>query len=189
MKDILASVRMLFWMTLLCGGLYPLLSAGISRACFKSQADGSLMSQGEQVLGSSLLSQKFSLPKYFWERPSAVAYNPQPSGASNYGPTSAALKAAYTYNMTSTAAANPGLGDIPQDLLFASASGVDPDISPEAARYQIPRVAKARGFNAAQSQNLAALVESSIEAPDLGVLGQPRVNVLKLNLALDAMKP
>ena len=188
MKDIVASIRMLLWFTLLCGGIYTLAVTAVCQTLFKDKADGGLIRAGDGALvGSSLLAQEFKTDKYFWARPSAVKYDPQSSGGSNLGPTSAALKKAVDDNRAALTKANPGAGDPPQDLLFASASGLDPHISPDAARYQIARVAAARKFDDAHLASLKALVESSIEIPDWGIFGEYRVNVLKLNLALDAM--
>jgi K+-transporting ATPase ATPase C chain len=185
MKDIVASLRMLAWMTLLCGALYPLASAGISRTLFKDASDGSLVTVNGTVVGSSLIGQNFSAPKYFWPRPSAAGngYDPTNSGGSNLGPTSAALLKAVETRRLALSASDPGEGEVPQDLLFASGSGLDPHISPAGARYQVARVAAARHWDAAKVQ---ALVDQMTEGPTFGVLGEPRVNVLKLNLALDA---
>jgi K+-transporting ATPase ATPase C chain len=185
MKDIVASLRMLAWMTLLTGALYPLASAGISRTLFRDKADGSLVSANGAVVGSSLIAQNFSAPKYFWPRPSAAGngYDPTSSGGSNLGPTSAALVKAVETRRLAMSMSNPGEGEVPQDLLFASGSGLDPHISPEAAKYQVARVAVARKWDPAKVQ---ALVDQLTEGPTFGVLGEPRVNVLKLNLALDA---
>ena len=188
MKDFIAAARMLAWMTLLCGGIYTLAVTAACQTAFKDKADGSLVVRGGTVVGSALIGQQFSSDRYFWGRPSAVGYNPQPSGGSNLGPISAALKQAVDKNRAALEKADPGQGEPPQDLLFASGSGLDPDISPEAALYQVARVAKARGFDAARSAELLALVRSSVQGPDWGVFGQPRVNVLKLNLALDALR-
>jgi K+-transporting ATPase ATPase C chain len=187
MKDIIASLRMLVWMTLLCGAIYPLASAGVSRVLFKDKADGSLVTVNGTVVGSSLLAQNFSAPKYFWPRPSAAGngYDPTSSGGSNLGPTSAALVKAVADRRMAWSRSNPGEGEVPQDLLFASGSGLDPHISPEAARYQVARVAAARQWDAAKVQ---ALVDQQTEGPTFGVLGEPRVNVLQLNLALDAQR-
>ncbi len=187
MKDLTAALRMTAWMTLLCGGLYTLAVTGASRWAFRDSAEGSLIERGGVVVGSALIAQKFTSQRYFWERPSAVDYNPQPSGGSNLGPTSAALKQAVDQRRVALEKADPGEGEPPQDLLFASASGLDPDISPAAALYQVDRVAQARGFGPARTARLRTLVEAAVEGPQWGLLGEPRVNVLKLNLALDAM--
>jgi K+-transporting ATPase ATPase C chain len=187
MKQILSAARMLFVLTILTGVIYPACITLIAAAMFPAQAGGSLIMVNGRAVGSALLGQKTTAPGYFWPRPSATGYNPLPSGASNQGPTSAALQAAVEtrraeiwaiYNL-------PSGVPIPTDLLFASGSGLDPHLSPAAARLQTARVAAARGLSAAQQQQLAVLVEQAIESPQWGLLGQARVNVLKLNLAVD----
>jgi potassium-transporting ATPase KdpC subunit len=157
---------------------------------FPAQANGSLIERDGQVVGSALIGQSFTSERYFWPRPSAIDYNPLPSGGSNLGPTSAALQAKVIERAAAIRQANRLAEDaaIPTDLLFASGSGLDPHISPDAARLQIDRVAAARSFTSAQRDQLTALIERSIEPPQLGVLGEPRVNVLRLNLAVDRMQ-
>ena len=183
MKNILTSIRMLVAMTLVTGLAYPLAVSGLAGLLFPAQAAGSMLTKDGKVIGSSLIAQKFTTDKYFWPRPSACDYNASSSSGSNYGPCSAALKKAVDDRRTALAKAHPGQAEIPEDLLFASGSGLDPHISPAAARYQVARVAAARKLDAAK---VADLVESAIEAPQFGVLGDARVNVLQLNLALDA---
>jgi K+-transporting ATPase ATPase C chain len=177
-------------LTLLTGVAYPLAVTAAAQAAFPAQANGSLVSAGGQVVGSALIGQANTAPRYFWPRPSAIGYNPLPSGGSNLGPTSAALQAAVAARAADLRAANHLSADVPlpPDLLFASGSGLDPHISPEAARLQIDRVAQARQFTPAQRAALAALVDRFVEPPQWGVLGQPRVNVLQLNLAVDCLK-
>jgi K+-transporting ATPase ATPase C chain len=179
---ILQSVRMLAFMTLVTGVAYPLGVTGISQMLFKQQADGSLIVRNEKVVGSSLIGQPFSDPKYFWGRPSATSpmpYNGASSSGSNQGPTNPALKEAVEGRIKDHGGKTP----VPADLVSASGSGLDPHISPAAAEYQIARVAKARGI---QESVLKELVQKHTEARQLGILGEPRVNVLRLNLALDA---
>ena len=179
MKTILQSVRFLIVLTLLTGVVYPVTVTVLSKVFFAKQANGSLITNGEKVIGSELLAQKFEDPKYFWPRPSGGDYATVASGATNKGPTSADLVKAINERRKK-------LGpDAPADLLTASGSGLDPHVSPAAARFQIARIAAARklAFDA-----VAELVEAKIEAPQLGFLGEPRVNVLALNLALDALK-
>jgi len=190
MKNLIVSLRMLLWMVLLTGGIYPLVAAGISRPLFKDQADGSLLSVNGTVVGSSLIAQKFAADKYFWPRPSAAGtgYDPLNSGGSNLGPTSAALVKAVADRRTALMKADPGAGEPPQDLLFASGSGLDPHISLEAALYQLARVAAARNMDAPHQAAVRSLVGTFVENPDWGIFGQPRVNVLKLNLALDGLR-
>jgi K+-transporting ATPase ATPase C chain len=174
---------MLAFMTLVTGVAYPLGVTGISQMLFKQQADGSLIVRNEKVVGSSLIGQPFSDPKYFWGRPSATSpmpYNGASSGGSNQGPTNPALKEAVEERIKALGSkARP----VPVDLVTASGSGLDPHISPAAAEYQIPRVAKARNIS---EEKLRELVARHTEGRQLGILGEPRVNVLRLNLALDA---
>lgn len=167
--------------TLITGVMYPLAITGVAQAAFPHQADGSPIVRDGQVVGSELIGQSFARPDYFWGRPSAAGggYDARASSGSNLGPSSRAL----AERMEQEAARyGAPASEIPADLLTASASGLDPHISPQAARYQIARVAAARGLPQA---DIARLVEAAIEAPTLGVLGEPRVNVLRLNLALD----
>jgi len=185
MKNTLISIRMLLVLTVITGLAYPLAVTGLAKGLFPAQAEGSMVMKDGNTIGSSLIAQKFTSDKYFWSRPSACDYNASGSSGSNYGPTSAALKKAVDDRRAILLKAHPGQSDIPEDLLFASASGLDPHISPAAARYQVARVATARKLDPAK---VIALVESSVEAPQFGILGEPRVNVLELNLALDVMK-
>jgi potassium-transporting ATPase KdpC subunit len=186
MKHLVPSLRMLLFLTLILGFGYPLLMTGLSKAFFSSNANGSLIEKNGQVIGSSLIGQKFEKPQYFWSRPSAIDYNPQPSGGSNLGPISKSLKATYEERLVKIKAAHPDQEEQPpQELLFASASGLDPHISLEAARYQMNRVAQARGMGVERIESLLIKVQ---EGRQLGFLGEARVNVLMLNLALDQMQ-
>ena len=186
MKTIFQALKLFLLMTILTGIIYPLLITLIAQTLFTNKANGSLISQNGKVVGSTLIGQKFTSDKYFWPRPSAVDYNPLPSSGSNLGPTSADLKAKVQSQRDSLMAANPGARSIPSDLIFASGSGLDPDISPEAAKYQLDRVARARKLDSEQKKKLIELVDNYIEPPDFNILGETRVNVLKLNLALDS---
>jgi K+-transporting ATPase ATPase C chain len=180
---ILQSVRMLLVMTVITGIAYPLLVTGISQVVFKDKANGSLIVQNNKIVGSSLIGQPFSDPKYFWGRPSATSpmpYNGASSSGSNQGPTNPALLDALKERV-SKFESKP----VPVDLVTASGSGLDPHISPAAAEYQIPRVAKARNMD---EERLKAIVQQHTQGRQLGFLGEPRVNVLELNLALDALK-
>jgi K+-transporting ATPase ATPase C chain len=173
---------MLVVMTLITGVAYPLLVTLAAQVVFKDQANGSLIFQNQKIVGSALIGQPFSDPKYFWGRPSATSpmpYNGAASSGSNQGPTNPALKEAVEGRIKDHGGKTP----VPADLVTASGSGLDPHISPAAAEYQIERVAKARGM---APSDLKSLVEKHTEARQLGILGEPRVNVLRLNLALDA---
>jgi K+-transporting ATPase ATPase C chain len=173
---------MLVVMTVITGVAYPLLVTGISQALFKDQANGSLIEKDGKVVGSALIGQPFSDPKYFWGRPSATSpmpYNGAASSGSNQGPTNPALKEAVEGRIKDHGGKTP----VPADLVTASGSGLDPHISPAAAEYQVSRVSKARSVPEAR---LRELIAQHTEGRQLGILGEPRVNVLRLNLALDA---
>ena len=173
-------------LTLLCGVLYPAAVTGIGRVAFAHQVDGSLIEVGGKSVGSSLIGQPFAQPGHFWSRPSATTpmpYNAAGSGGSNQGATSPALLDAVKDRVAALKAADPGnRAPIPVDLVTASASGLDPEISVAAADYQATRVAAARGLPVAQ---VRALIDRYRQEPALGFLGEARVNVLALNLALD----
>ena len=151
----------------------------VARLLFPKQANGSRIIENGKLIGSNLLAQKFESPKYFWPRPSAADYATVPSGASNKGPTSADLRKAIDGRRAKFGA------DAPIDMLTASGSGLDPHISPEAARMQVPRVAAARDMPV---QKVSEIVDQTVEPPQLGFLGEPRVNVLRLNRALDQVR-
>ncbi len=176
-------------LTLVTGIAYPLAVTGIAQAAFPDKAAGSLVVVNGKPVGSSLIGQNFSNPKHFWGRPSATSpapYNASASGGSNQGPLNPALTDAVKGRIEALRAADPdNLAPVPVDLVTASASGLDPHISVAAARYQVARVAKARGVDVTKVQ---ALVGRQTEMPLFGLLGEPRVNVLALNLALDTMK-
>jgi K+-transporting ATPase ATPase C chain len=176
-------------LALLTGVAYPLLVTGVAQAAFPERANGSLVSVDGQVRGSHLIGQPFSAPGYFWGRPSATLpspYDASASAGSNLGPTNPALLAAVRDRVAALRAADPGnLSPVPVDLVTASGSGLDPDISLAAALYQAPRVARARGLD---EDRLRVLVARHAQRRQLGVLGEPRVNVLELNLALEALR-
>jgi potassium-transporting ATPase KdpC subunit len=180
---------LLVLMTCLLGIVYPLLITGAARLAFPQQAAGSLLYQDGKVIGSSLIGQHFSDPKYFWARPSATTpqpYNGLASTGSNLGPLNPALLEQVRGNVKALRAADPAAtAPIPVDLVTASASGLDPDISTAGARYQIARVARARGLAPARLENLVAAHE---RGKLLGLVGEPRINVLELNLALDQLR-
>lgn len=177
---------LLVMMTVITGGLYPLMVTGIAGLIFPEQAEGSLIRQADIVVGSELIGQTFTDPAYFWSRPSAVGYDARTSSGSNYGPTSSLLQNEVKLRVGRLQAVNPDPNvPVPVDLVTASGSGLDPHISLAAAEYQIPRVARARGLDESIVRNL---VESHTEGRQFGVLGEPRVNVVLLNLALDALQ-
>jgi K+-transporting ATPase ATPase C chain len=188
-NDLRAAVVLLGGLALLTGIFYPLAVTGIAQVVFPSAASGSLLVVDGRVHGSSLIGQPFSAPGYFWSRPSAtslVPYNAAASAGSNLGPTNPALMAAVQERVAALRAADPGLtGPVPVDLVTASASGLDPDISGAAALVQVPRVARVRGL---REELLRQLVHTHIEGRALGFLGEPRVNVLALNVALDRLR-
>ncbi|MFG6416551.1 potassium-transporting ATPase subunit KdpC [Roseateles sp. DC23W] len=177
-------------LSLLTGLAYPLLVTGIAQSVFPQQANGSLVMRDGKAVGSALIGQGFSEPGHFWSRPSATApmpYNAANSAGSNVAPTAPALTDAVTARIAALRAADPGnTAPVPVDLVTTSASGLDPHISRAAADYQVARVARARGLTVAAVQTL---VERHTEGRWLGFLGEPRVQVLQLNLALDASAP
>jgi len=190
MKNLIRPAITLFILiSLITGLLYPLAVTGIAQIAFPEQAAGSLMKRGEEVIGSSLIGQSFSGPTYFWSRPSATSpmpYNAANSGGSNLGPTNPVLIETVKERVKNLLANHPGKDErIPTDLVTTSASGLDPHISPAAAYYQIERIAAARNTDMAI---VKSLVDRLIETPQWGLLGDSRVNVLRLNLALDALE-
>jgi len=181
------ALKFLLVMTILTGIIYPLLMTGLAQLGFPSKANGSLIMKDGKIIGSELIGQKFDSTIYFLSRPSAIGYNPIPSGASNYGPTSDTLKKQVTARRILFAKMN-SLSDplsTPKEMIFASGSGLDPHISPEAASLQIDRISKARHFNDNQKQRLVQIVKDLTEMPQLLILGEKRINVLILNLELD----
>ncbi len=176
-------------MTIITGIIYPLAITGIAQVLFPGQANGSIIVQGDHPVGSSLIGQSFEGPEYFWGRLSATGpypYNAAASSGSNLGPTNPTLQEAVQARIDALRAADPGnIQPIPVDLVTASGSGLDPHISQAAAMYQIPRVARERGLT---EEQVLALVKEHTQGRQLGFLGEPRVNVLQLNLALDEIK-
>jgi K+-transporting ATPase ATPase C chain len=175
--------------TALCGGLYPLVVTLLAQCLFPKQANGSLVTLNGRLAGSALLGQKNGDPGYFHGRPSACGYSTLPSAASNLAPTSAALRDSIVQRRSRFLKEN-GLAEntaVPAEMLFTSGSGLDPHISPQAARLQAERIAAHRHWNVEQSREIEALVEHMTEPRQLGFLGRPRVNVFKLNYMLDSI--
>lgn len=183
-KNLIISVLMTIATTILLGIVYPLIVTGIAQVVFPHKANGQLISQNGKLIGSSVIGQPFSGPTYFHSRPSAAGtgYDATSSGGTNLGPTNKALITRVQQDAATLQAENPGV-PVPVDLVTTSASGLDPHISIAAADFQVPRVAHARGISEAQ---LRQLVTAHTELRQFGFLGEPRVNVLELNLALDA---
>jgi K+-transporting ATPase ATPase C chain len=187
MKTIIIALRVTAVTLVVTGLLYPLVMTGVSKALFREHANGSMVANDKgQVVGSELLAQNFERPGYFQPRPSAAGdkgYDATNSGASNLGPTSKKLRDRVTEAVAKIKKENPEApGEVPAELVTASASGLDPHLSPGGAMWQVPRIAKARSVS---QERVRQLVEANIEGRDLGFLGEPRVNVLLLNLALD----
>ena len=189
MKTFIISLKLFLFFTILTGISYPLLVTGIAQVVFNEKANGSFIIKDNQIIGSELIGQNFDTIIYFTSRPSAISYNPLPSGGSNYGLTNLKLKNLVeerkqkfiTFNQLDT------LCTIPSEMLFASASGLDPHISQMSALLQVDRIAKARNFNTIQKQNLVQSIKKNTETPQFLVLGEERVNVLVLNLALNKL--
>jgi K+-transporting ATPase ATPase C chain len=187
-KNLLISIWFTLATTVLFGIIYPLVVTGLAQVIFPRQANGDLIKQGDKLLGSHLLGQPFTAPGYFYSRPSAAGaagYDPTASGGSNLGPTNKALQDRVNASVQTLQPTNPGT-PIPADLVTASGSGLDPDISPASAEFQIPRVAKERGMS---EQDVRAAVARHTKGRQWGFLGEPRVNVLDLNLDLDSAHP
>jgi K+-transporting ATPase ATPase C chain len=187
-KKLVTSILFTLVTTLLCGIVYPLVVTGLAQVIFPKQANGELIHQGDKLVGSHLLGQPFTAPGYFYSRPSAAGsagYDPTASGGSNYAPTNKMLIDRVNASVQQLQPTNPS-SQIPVDLVTTSGSGLDPDISPAAAEFQVPRVAKERGMGEA---DVRAAIGRHTKGRQWGFLGEPRVNVLDLNLDLDASHP
>jgi len=181
------ALKYLLVMTILTGIIYPLLMTGLAQISYPSKANGSLIMKDGKIIGSELIGQKFDSSIYFWSRPSAIGYNPIPSGASNYGPTSDTLKKQVTERLVLFAKMNSMSDEsvIPKEMIFASGSGLDPHISPEAALMQVDRISQSRHFDITRKEELLKKIKDMTQAPQFLCLGEPRINVLILNLMLD----
>lgn len=190
MKTLMISLKIFLFFTILTGIVYPLFVTGIAQLVFPVKANGSLIFNGSRVIGSELIGQQFNSPLYFSSRPSAVSYNPLPSGGSNLGLTNVKLKRFSDSCRTGFMEFNhlDSLTLIPSEMIFASASGLDPHISPGAALLQADRVARARRFNLSQKRKLIQSIRDLTEPPQLLFLGEERINVLLLNLATDKIR-
>ncbi len=188
MKNLITAILMTIVMTVLLGLIYPLVVTGMAQALFRDKANGQLIERNGQIVGSRIIGQSFSSPGYFRSRPSAAGaagYDAGASSGSNLGPTSKKLIDRVKADVEKYQAENPGT-PVPADLVTTSGSGLDPHLSPAAAEYQIPRVARERGMN---ESDVRALVAEFTEGRQFGLLGEPRVNVLLLNLKLDEIRP
>jgi potassium-transporting ATPase KdpC subunit len=190
MKTLIISLKIFLFFTILTGIVYPLFVTGIAQIVFPVKANGSLIVKNNKTIGSELIGQQFDSSVYFSSRPSAISYNPLPSGGSNYGLTSRKLKELVSERKKQFIEFNKldSLTDIPSEMLFASASGLDPHISPKAALLQVNRIAKARNFSGIQKQKLIQCVNDLTEPPQFLCLGEERVNVFLLNLEIDNIK-
>jgi potassium-transporting ATPase KdpC subunit len=191
MKSFAIALRIFLFLTLMTGVIYPLVVTGIARLFFSSKANGSIIFKENRPVGSVLLGQSFdSAPNYFSSRPSAVFYNPMPSGGSNYGLTSQKLKALFEQRKQKFTVDNmpDKQHDIPSEMLFASGSGLDPHISPEGAMLQVDRICEGRHFSKSQKACLNKIIDQLTEPPQFLCLGQKRINVLLLNLETDKIK-
>jgi K+-transporting ATPase ATPase C chain len=186
-KHFVTSIMMTIVTTILLGLIYPMVMTGLAQLIFPRQANGSLITANGKIVGSHLIGQTFSSPGYFRSRPSAAGngYDAGNSSGSNLGPTNKMLVDRMTGDIQKAQAENPNI-PVPMDLVTTSASGLDPHISPEAAAFQVPRIARERGMSEA---NVSALVANHTEARQFGFLGEPRVNVLELNVDLDTTHP
>jgi potassium-transporting ATPase KdpC subunit len=189
MKITIISIKFLLLMSLLTGFIYPLFIFGIAEISFPGKSSGSFIEANGNIVGSGLIAQKFDSPIYFQPRPSSIDYQPMPSGASNYGPTSQRLKDISDSLRKAYIKKNllPENTAVPPDAIFSSGSGIDPQISPENAMLQVNRIVKERNFDLNRKKQLLDLINKLTENPQFGFLGEPRINVLVLNLELDKL--
>lgn len=187
MKTIIVSLKIFLIFSILTGVVYPMVITGITNVAFPNKANGSLIVKEGTIIGSELIGQQFDSTIYFIGRPSATSYNTLPSGGSNYGLTNDKLKNLVEERKQHFISFNQldSMTEVPSEMLFASASGIDPHISPKAAMLQVERVAKARGFTTEQKQQLQKLVNEHTERPQFLFLGEERINILLLNLEVD----
>jgi len=190
MKTVIISLKIFLFFTVLTGIIYPIFVTGFAQLVFPSKANGSLIVNDNKIIGSKLIGQQFDSAKYFTPRPSVISFNPLPSGGSNYGLTNSKLKQQVIELKRHFIEFNQldSLTEIPAEMIFASASGLDPHISKQSALLQVNRIANARNFGIAQKQQLITCVTRLTEKPQILVLGEERVNVLMLNLELDKLK-
>jgi potassium-transporting ATPase KdpC subunit len=189
-KQAVIAFKILLIMTVLTGIIYPVLMTGVAQLLFPSKSNGSLIVRDGKIIGSKLIGQKFDSSIYFWSRPSATDYNAVPSGATNYGPTSDTLKKLSRARGLLFAQMNSvtDVNAVPEEMIFASGSGLDPEISPEAALLQVDRIVKARHFDNNQKQKLLETIKKMSEKPQYLLFGEKRINVLLLNLMLDKLE-
>jgi K+-transporting ATPase ATPase C chain len=189
MKTLIISIKLFLFLTMITGIIYPLIITGIAQVAFPEKANGSLLYKDNKLIGSKLIGQQFDSSYYFASRPSAVSYNPLPSGGSNLALTSIKLKEIVAARKRQFIACNQldSLAEIPSEMLFASASGLDPHISVEAALLQVARIAETRNLNEIQKKKLIGLVNSLNEKPQFGIFGEYRLNVLLLNIQTDSI--
>lgn len=184
------AIKFLLIMTLLTGIVYPVLMTGITQVAFPEKANGSFIKKDGKILGSKLIGQKFDSSAYFWSRPSAIDYNPVPSGASNFGPTNTKLSGMVNERRKTFITVNniQDTTSLPGEMLFASASGLDPHTSVVAVLLQVKRIAMVRHFNDSQEQRLNDLIRQNTEKRQYGILGEERINIILLNIGLDEIK-
>lgn len=183
------ALKFLLIMTVLTGIIYPVFLTGIAQVAFPEKSNGSLITKNGVIIGSGLIGQKFDSSAYFWSRPSAVDYNPVPGAGSNFGPTSTKLITLVNVRKSNFIANNEvkDTTSVPLEMIFASGSGLDPHISVEAAHMQVNRIAKVRNFSSSQEQKVLDLINQYTEKRQFGLLGEEKINVLQLNIELDAI--